>query len=124
MQTAIADKTAIETKLSEVTKVEFTALLNDPKRKLTAEQKEVYNTLYSANPEAATKAVKALPVTGKLADIPDPDNTDNDLYKDFTFDDFQLKAPDALADIKQNNRERYTKLFKAKYGKEPSNFNK
>ncbi len=116
-------KEELETKLAEQTKADFTALLNEPTRKLTEPQKATYNKLFDANPEAATEAVKALPTyKKKLSNVPESEEEVDESRKAWTLADYMEKDPKAAEEMKLKDQPRYVKLFKAQYGgKEPTN---
>jgi hypothetical protein len=116
------EKEALEQKLAAEAKTEFEGLLNAPERKLTKEQKETYQKLFEASPEAATAAVKALPTYQHLSANGGGDTGEEDeSRKGWTLADYMENDPEAVEKMKLNDKPKYIKLFEAQYGKKPKN---
>lgn len=113
------EKQELETKLTADEAAKFQALIDDPKRKLTDDQKKTYLELFQANKEAASKAVSALPLYKNLSDLPDGKDAKKEERKTWTFTDWTKKDSKGLAEMKLNDQESYKVLFKAEYGVEP-----
>ena len=85
--------------------------------RITEEHRSTYTALAEANYDATKAALSAItPYKSIMAQINVVDD-EAAAYK--TFRDYQEKAPHLLAEMKQNNPEKYTALYKKEFGKLP-----
>lgn len=99
---------------------QVTSVLNEAVRngKIQASQKAHFEAVLKNDFNTGKAIIDSLPASRRAVnDIADED----DSYKNFTFSDYQKKAPKALADMKVNNPERFKALYKKEFGTEPKN---
>lgn len=89
-------------------------------RKITANQRDTYEKLAEADYDSVKAILDNMKGVKTLADEIDHDSDDNEKFKGWTFDDFSQKDPDRLAEIKLKEPERYKKLYRDKFKKDPA----
>lgn len=86
--------------------------------RITEEQRSTYTSLAEANFDATKNALNAITpyksITSQLQTTEDPATE----YK--TFKEYQQKAPQLLAEMKEKEPEKYKALYKKEFGKNPS----
>lgn len=85
--------------------------------RITDDQRGTYTTLAEANYEATKVALNAITPYKSIASQLINDKVDDVELK--SFKDYQEKAPELLAEMKQTNPEKFTALFKKEFGKSP-----
>lgn len=91
-------------------------------KKITNEQKAVFEKQYEGNPDGLKEILDTLkpyePITSKINTGAGPKA---EVEKDWTWDDYQEKDKSGkkLDDLKATNRQAYDALFEAKYGRKP-----
>lgn len=112
--------TELQNKLDEQQKAKVKNLIDKAiaDKKFTEEMREVYTNFANSNFDGCEKAINTMPSVGKVVNL--LGNNSDDPTKDYAWEDFQKKAPKALADMKVNDPERFKALYKAKFGSEPS----
>ncbi len=103
---------SIEKLMQEKARTDFEALLNDPKKKLTKEQKENYLELFDeSGSEVATKIVTTLPNIESLHQVPQHGDGDVNLADEWD----KHHRNDTLAGIKDSDPDYYAQMHAAKY---------
>lgn len=108
-----AQNADLQKQLNEIKLADFKVLLDNPAKKLTEPQKQLYIKLYDKDAESALEVVKSLPNYSSLTG--DSKNTD-EKRKDWKFVDWTKNDPKGLSEMKLNDKEAYKALFKAEYG--------
>jgi len=86
--------------------------------RITEDQRPTYTSLAEANFEATKVALNAITPYRSIASQL---QTTDDLQEEYkTFKEYQQKAPQLLAEIKEKEPEKYKALYKKEFGKNPS----
>jgi ATP-dependent Clp endopeptidase proteolytic subunit ClpP len=121
-----AENAALKAKLADFEKKEADAhtadienLLKDAiaKGRIQTAQKDVYKSILEKDYANGVAAINALPVMKKLMN--ELGKPGDDPHKDFTFSDYQKKAPKVLAEMKANDPEGFKALYKKQFDVEP-----
>lgn len=108
-----AENVALQKQLNDIKLADFKTLLDNPEKKLTDSQKQLYIKLYDKDTESAIELVRSLPNYQSLAGGYEKRD---EKRKDWKFSDWTKKDPKGLAEMKLNDKEVYKALFKDEYG--------
>lgn len=99
---------------------QVTAVLDEAVKshKIQESQKAHFEAVLKNDFNNGKAIIDSLPVMRRAVNDVDPGGN-TDPYKDFTFSDYQKKAPKVLAEMKASNPERFKALYKNQYGTEP-----
>ncbi len=112
--------TEFQNQLQETQKQKVKDLIDSAMKsnRITEEQRATYTSLAESNFEATKVALNAITpyksITSQLQTTEDPATE----YK--TFKEYQQKAPQLLAEMKEKEPEKYKALYKKEFGKNPS----
>jgi HK97 family phage prohead protease len=118
--TALQTKvTKMETAAKEMEQQKIINLVDGAikENKILVGEKDDYLKLATADYDTTKKLLDAktphVSIGSKLGEKKDADKT----RADWTFDDYSKKDPDALAEMRQNNKDEFERLYKAKFKK-------
>lgn len=111
---------AFEDKAAADRKAQIDTILTDAVKtgRIQEAQKPAFKALLEKDFENGKSAIEGLHAQNRMIDLLNAKNQ-NDPYKDYTFSDYQKKAPKALATMKAENPDEFKALYKAEFGKEP-----
>lgn len=111
---------AFEDKAAADRKAQIDTILTDAVKtgRIQEAQKPAFKALLEKDFENGKSAIEGLHVQNRMIDLLNA-KSQNDPFKDYTFSDYQKKAPKALATMKAENPDEFKALYKAEFGKEP-----
>ncbi len=86
--------------------------------RITEDQRPTYTSLAEANYDATKVALSAITPYRSIASQLQTTSDDAPEYK--TFREYQEKAPQVLAEMKEKEQEKYKALYKKQFGKTPT----
>jgi HK97 family phage prohead protease len=107
----------MKTELSAQKESKIELLLNNPRKNLTADQKESFRKLAKVDFELTAKVVNQIPDVVALHTVPNSPAVDK--HEGKTFNQLQKEAPDYLANLKESDYEKFAMLYEAEFGKKP-----
>lgn len=112
--------TEFQNQLQESQKQKVTDLIDAAikSNRITEEQRSTYTSLAEANYEATKVALNAITPYKSIASQLQTTEDPQEEYK--TFREYQEKAPQVLAAMKEKEPEKYKALYKKQFGKNPS----
>jgi len=98
---------------------EIKALIDNAiqQKKITESQRETFTNLANQDYENTKAAIEAMQGVAGINSQLDGNRSDNEERKDWKFDDYHQKAPEALAKMKTEDPEKYKKLYNERFGK-------
>lgn len=115
-----AELTGLRQAASQAELARMTGLIDKAvtEKRITASQKEMWQSLFAANATAAETALKGIAPAKNLLDIATGDTTERDLFAGMTFD--QMDRGNKLERCRANYYDLYEVKFEEKFGKKPA----